>query len=443
MSFTPQDEAAEVKVGLGKEWTRLKDFLKEGKLAVEEKFEGGASHDTSLLCYSSGTTGVSKAVENSHHNIVTALELFQSTFPKTDYRKDVSGAVLPFYHIYGSVLILLYGLRARVPTVVLPHFEPELFLNTIQKYRITVFMIVPPIVLFLATHPLVDRYDLSTLRHIQCGAAPLGPGLAQKFLDRLHARGAKNVPLTQAYGLTETSTTTHLLPVPWSAKKVGSCGWLLPNMEARIIDEDEKDVIRPRDEDNPFFNGGKKTARTLAENSDGRGEIWVRGPLLMKGYLNNPAATANAFSEDGWLKTGDVGIKDDDGFYYIVDRKKELIKYKGFQVPPAELEAVLLTKDDILDVGVIGVRLTEDDSTELPRAYIVSKRNGELLKSKAAQKAYEVEVQEWIIPRVAKHKWLRGGVVIVDSIPKSLSGKILRRQLRELAKKEDEVKAKL
>ena len=305
-------------------------------------------------------------------------------------------------------------------------------------------MIVPPIVLFLATHPLVDRYDLSTLRHIQCGAAPLGPGLAQKFIDRLHSRGAKNVPLTQAYGLTETSTTTHLLPVPWSAKKVGSCGWLLPNMEARIIDEDEKDVIRPRDEDNPFFNGGKKTARTLDENSDGRGELWVRGPLLMKGYLNNPTATANAFSEDGWLKTGDVGIKDDDGFYYIVDRKKELIKYKGFQgvslclsffcergnlpfsffrflfflVPPAELEAVLLTKDDILDVGVIGVRLTEDDSTELPRAYIVSKRNRELLKSKAAQKAYEAEVQEWIIPRVAKHKWLRGGVVIVDSIPK-------------------------
>src|SRR5260221_996151 len=192
-------------------------------------------------------------------------------------------------------------------------------------------MIVPPIVLFLATHPLVDQYDLSTLRHTMCGAAPLGAGLTQKFLDRLHSRGAKNVPLAQAYGLTETSTTTHLLPVPWSAKKVGSCGWLLPNMEARIVDDDGQDVIRPRDSENPFFNPGKAGGGSSSSGQDGRGEIWMRGPLVMKGYLNNPVATANSFSEDGWLKSGDVGIRDDDGFYYIVDRKKELIKYKGFQ----------------------------------------------------------------------------------------------------------------
>jgi len=212
---------------------------------------------------------------------------------------------------------------------------------------------------------------------------------------------------------------------------------LLPNMEARIVDDDGKDVILP-----PLK---KKKKGHVRSSDDGRGELWVRGPNVMKGYLNHPSATADSITPDGWFKTGDMAIRDEDGFYYIVDRKKELIKYKGHQVAPAELEAILLTKEDIIDVGVIGVELIEE-ATELPRAYIVSKRNAELLKDKGARKMYEHEVQEWVQRKVARHKWLRGGVVVVESVPKSASGKILRRRLREIAKEEmqkEEIKGKL
>ena len=170
-------------------------------------------------------------------------------------------------------------------------------------------MLVPPIILFMATQPLIDEYDLSSLRLILSGAAPLGTGLAKRFITRLQANGAKDISLIQGYGLTEANSI-HLVPLEWSIKKIGSCGMLLPNLEARLVDDNGNDVIQ-----------------SLARS----GELWIRGPTVMKGYLNNPCATMSSITPDGWFKTGDVAIRDDDGFYYIIDRKKELIKYKGFQ----------------------------------------------------------------------------------------------------------------
>ncbi|KAF8338754.1 AMP binding protein [Cantharellus anzutake] len=427
MSYTPQDEVDEKEAGIGKEWARLKDFLSVGKLVGEERFDGSDSLSTVLLCYSSGTTGLSKGVETTHRNILTVLQIFKPAFYDYDAKKDVSGAVLPFYHIYGVVQLLFFAIHTGIPTVIMPRFEPELFLSTTQRYRITILKIVPPIILFMNTHPMVDNYDLSSIRYVMSAAAPLGAGPSNNLIARLKAKGCNEIVLTQAFGLTETSPATHLVPPKWSTKKIGSCGALLPNLEARLVDDDGNDVIKPS-------AGG---ASAMDPENDGRGELWIRGPSVMKGYLHNPAATANSITRDGWFKTGDVAIRDEDGFYYIVDRKKELIKYKGSQVPPAELEAVLLTKEDILDVGVVGIQSVHEGE-ELPRAYVVSKRNGELLKDKSAQKAYELEVQEWIKSRVAKHKWLRGGVVVIEAVPKSAAGKILRRHLRDLARKETE-----
>jgi len=203
---------------------------------------------------------------------------------------------------------------------------------------------------------------------------------------------------------------THLLPAKDYLRKIGSIGILLPNLEARLIASDEDNII------------------DVAPGEPG--ELWVRGPIVMKGYLNNPTATANSVTSDGWFKTGDIAVRDEEGYYKIVDRKKELIKYKGFQVPPAELESVLLEHPEIVDAAVIGI----DDpaqATELPRAYIVHKAG-----ATNALKSFPRDVQLWIETRVAKHKFLRGGVVIIDAIPKSAAGKILRRELRERAKLE-------
>jgi len=252
----------------------------------------------------------------------------------------------------------------------------------------------------------------------------------QRFESKNKGKGKANLNILQGYGLTETSPTSHLLPASDGIRKIGSVGILLPNLEARLVIDGDGD--------------GNIDAR------DGQaGEIWIRGPTIMKGYLNNPTATKNSITEDGWFKTGDIAELDEDGYYYIVDRRKELIKYKGFQVPPAELEAVLLTHPDIADAAVIGVD-SPKQATELPRAYVVH-AHPERVKADAEKRKFQQDVAKWIQGRVAKHKFLRGGVVVIGIVPKSAAGKILRRELRDQAKKElagkdpsdDDVRAKL
>lgn len=269
------------------------------------------------------------------------------------------------------------------------------------------------------------KFNLKSLKLLTSGAAPLGGPLVKAVQAKLTSVGA-TVDVTQGYGLTETSPVTHFLPPKDCNRKLGSIGVLLPNLEARLVIADTSEADGSGDDAAPGQPG----------------ELWVRGPSIMKGYMNNPSATADAITPQGWFRTGDIAISDEEGYYYIVDRKKELIKYKGFQVPPAELESVLLEHPEIADAAVIGIN-DEKEATELPRAYIVAANPGSF-KSDADKAKFAKDVQDWIKTKVARHKFLRGGVVIIDIVPKSAAGKILRRELRELAKQEVEAaKAKL
>lgn len=318
---------------------------------------------------------------------------------------------LPGYHIYGLVKALLYPISRGVATVIIRGFDIEMFSVAIHKYKVSVCAMVPPVILLLAKHPVFEKFDFSHVKLVTSGGAPLGADLTREATARLKKLGSKAV-VVQGYGLTETSPTSHYNPMEYWDTKAGTIGPLLPNLEARLVQDDGTDAREGE-----------------------RGELWIRGPSIMKGYLHNATATFNSITPDGWFQTGDIAVRSSDGWYSIVDRKKELIKYKGFQVPPADLEAVLLTHDDIVDSGVIGV-YSEKEATELPRAYIVPRAGASVLQSRVEREKFQQDVERWIRGKVARHKYLRGGVVCVEAIPKSAAGKILRKELRARAKKE-------
>lgn len=340
-----------------------------------------------VLPYSSGTTGLPKGVMLTHRNLVANLCQIEGGLAVED--DEVALAVLPFFHIYG-MQVLMNGLLAQGVTIItVPRFDLEQVLGLIQDQRVTRFFAVPPIVLALAKHPLVDSYDLSSLRQIFSGAAPLSAELA------LEAGARVGCEVVQGYGMTEMSPVSHLTPP--GQFKAGTCGVTVPNAECRIVD--------------PVTGADQPV--------DGEGELWVRGPMVMKGYLNNPEATALTVDADGWLHTGDIGAIDADGHMTIVDRVKELIKVKGFQVAPAELEALLLTHPSIADAAVIGI--PDEESGEVPRAFIVVKPQQSLTAD---------EVTDFTRQHVATYKVVHD-VVFTEAIPKSASGKILRRMLRD------------
>jgi len=341
--------------------------------------------DLVALPYSSGTTGLPKGVMLTHHNLVA--NMCQMVGLKYFTGEDTLVCLLPLFHIYGLVVVLNMGLHSGSTIVTMPRFELEQFLETLQKYDITLAHLVPPIVLALAKHPVVDNYQLPKLKTIFCGAAPLDETLTRACMERLGCE------IRQGYGMTETSPVTHSSPPEKENVKYGSVGVPAPNTECKIVDLETGEELGPNQE----------------------GEVCVRGPQIMKGYLNRPDATAATIDADDWLHTGDIGYADDDGHFYIVDRAKELIKYKGFQVAPAELEALLLTHPDIADAAVIPC--PDDESGEVPKAYVV-------LKGEATAE----ELMEFVAARVAPHKKIRG-VEFIEKIPKSPSGKILRRLL--------------
>ena len=341
---------------------------------------------TIVLPYSSGTTGLPKGVMLSHHNCVANLVQGNAML---DYQPgEVALAVLPFFHIYG-MQVLMNGLLAEGVTVItMPRFDMEGALKLIQEHKVTQFYAVPPIVLGLAKSPLVDNYDVSSLRKIFSGAAPLGGELADEAADRV------GCAIVQGYGMTELSPISHAT-VGFDSKP-GSNGVTAPNTSCRIVDPEGNDLT-----------------------VDEEGELWVQGPQVMMGYLNNPEATAATIDADGWLHTGDVARIDADGHMYIVDRVKELIKFKGFQVPPAELEALIVTHPAVADVAVIGV--PDVEAGELPKAFVVLKEG---------ETASEDDIMAFVREHVASYKQIRI-VQFTDSIPKSASGKILRRHLRD------------
>jgi acyl-CoA synthetase (AMP-forming)/AMP-acid ligase II len=342
--------------------------------------------DLATLPYSSGTTGLPKGVMLTHHNLVANLCQFQ---PVVDLGEETGVAVLPFFHLYGQVVLMAAALWQGATLVTMPRFDLEQFLAILQDYRVSRAAVVPPIVLALTKHPLVDRFDLSALGFVLSGAAPLSAELEEACGRRL------GCVVGQGYGLTETGPVLTAHPPEEARIRHGSAGQLLPNTQAKVVD--------------------LATGEALGRDQDG--ELCFRGPQVMAGYLNRPAETAQMLDADGWLRTGDIGHVDDDGFFYVVDRVKELIKYKGHQVAPAELEAVLVSHPGIADAAV--VRVADEEAGEVPKAFVV-----------ATTQLSAQEVIEYVAERVAPHKKVRA-VEFIDQIPKSLSGKIMRRLLME------------
>src|SRR5213594_1233550 len=307
-------------------------------------------------------------------------------------REDVFVNVLPYFHIYALNLLMAGAVSLGATQVVMSRFDMVEYLTLIERHKATVCFIVPPIVLGLAAHPEVDRHDLSSVRFFFSGAAPLAPEPARRLVERTH------IPIIQGYGLTETSPVTHANPI--DAAIIDSIGRTVPGTEHRIVDVE-------------------KGTRDLALGEVG--EIAVRGPQVMRGYWGKPGDTA-AVLRDGWFFTGDVGKVDDKGYVFIVDRKKEFIKYKGFGVGPAEVEAVLCEHPAVADAGVIGK--PDEAAGEIPKAFV---------QLRAGATVTADELMDFVKERIADYKRVRE-IEFIDKVPRTASGKILRRELAEKEK---------
>ncbi|TFK50221.1 AMP binding protein [Heliocybe sulcata] len=349
-----------------------------------------------------GTTGLPKAINLCHSNVTSVLAQCSGAWTYYDPSQDHIIAVIPFFHIFGGILLLFHAFKTGVPVVVMPTFEPLSFLSAIGKYRITVACLVPPLLDLLALHPIVDRYDTSSLRIAIVGGANVRESSILMAMKR-HMREGVSLQVLQAFGLTEMSGCVSFMPPGHILDKIGSVGLLLPNVQCRFVGTDGIDV--PEGEP---------------------GELWLKGPNAMKGYLNNPEATEAAMASDGWFKTGDIAKQDRDGFLMLIDRKEDLVKYKSYQVPPSEIEALLASHPAVADACVIGTYCTEE-KTELLRAYIAPRAS---LRSQATSVTEFVKaIQDWVTDRVDDYKRLRGGVVLVEAIPRSAAGKILRKDI--------------
>ncbi|KAG9194161.1 4-coumarate--CoA ligase [Alternaria panax] len=401
-------------LGHVRHWTELLDTAERSSAYSWPNLQTPEELDRVVaLNYSSGTTGVAKGVMITHRNYVanTSQQIhIQST--ALDYEEKLKKkkflCFLPMYHAMAQAVFCFGAVKQRVPVYMMPKFDFVEMLQNVQKYRISDMVLVPPVVVAMAKHPTTRKFDLSSVTGVSSGAAPLGREVIQEF-ESIWPNGQVNVK--QGYGMTEvTCAATTFHPSIYSDSF--SVGEILANCEAKIVLDDDGKIEAPQGE---------------------RGEVWVRGPNVMKGYWNKPDATKETLTEDRWLKTGDVAYVDKHNHFFIVDRKKELIKVKSLQVAPAELEALLLDHADVQDAAVIGVTANGD---ELPRAYIVPQS-----QDKATRETAE-NIKNWLAERVSRHKRLEGGVHFVDAIPKNPSGKIMRRQLREKAALDD-TRAKL
>jgi acyl-CoA synthetase (AMP-forming)/AMP-acid ligase II len=350
-----------------------------------EPVEIDPEKDLAALPYSSGTTGLPKGVMLTHFNLTSNVR--QGLATGYLIRDSVLLDFLPFYHIYGLTILMNSGFAIGATQVVMPRFDPELTLSLVEKHRVTNLFVVPPALLVLANFPDLSRFDTSSLQFIHSGAAPLAPEIGER------GREALRCAVQQGYGLTETSPLINTPPM--QGIRLESAGPPVSDTEETVVDLTTGQPLGPGEE----------------------GEILVRGHQIMQGYWRAPEATAESFAEDGWLRTGDIGYFDEQGYAYIVDRKKEMIKYKGYQVAPAELEALLLEHPGILDAAVIPKQTAQ--AGEFPKAFVV-------LRPGAT--ASQEDIMGFVAEKVAPYKKVRE-VEFVESIPKSLSGKILRREL--------------
>nr|ALM23512.1 4-coumarate-CoA ligase 2 [Ziziphus jujuba] len=355
------------------------------------------AEDPVALPFSSGTTGLPKGVVLTHKSLITSVAQQVDGDNPNLYltEEDVVLCVLPMFHIFSLNSVLLNSLRVGAAVLIMHKFEIGALLELIQRHRVSVAAVVPPLVLALAKNPMVDKFDLSSIRLVLSGAAPLGKELEEALRNRV-----PQAVLGQGYGMTEAGPVLSMClgfakqPFP---TKSGSCGTVVRNAELKVVDPE--------------------SGCSLGYNQPG--EICIRGSQIMKGYLNDGEATANTIDEDGWLHTGDIGYVDDDDEIFIVDRVKEIIKFKGFQVPPAELEALLVGHPSIADAAVVPQK--DEVAGEVPVAFVVRSTNGVELTEEA--------VKEFISKQVVFYKRLHK-VYFVHAVPKSPSGRILRKDLR-------------
>ncbi|MDX2528224.1 MULTISPECIES: AMP-binding protein [Streptomyces] len=355
-------------------------------------FESDPAVDVAVLPYSSGTTGVPKGVMLTHRNLCTNLEQMNELHRVDENDRVI--AILPFFHIFGLTALVNNALRRGATVYVHARFDLDAFLTSLERDRITHAYVAPPVMLALAKHPAVGKLDLSHLRRVICAAAPLDAGVQTAVAERL------GVEIGQAYGMTELSPASHLHADGNRDEPVACVGDLLPSTQARLVDP----------------------VTGLDAAAGEPGEVWIRGPQVMKGYFGRPEDTDALVDGDGWLHTGDIARVDENGNWFIVDRVKELIKYKGYQVAPAELEAILVSHPGIADAAVIGVY--DEEGNEVPKAFVVPTPGASLTAD---------EVMAHVEGQVAPYKRIRR-VEFIEAVPKAASGKILRRRLRERAR---------
>ncbi|KAI5329560.1 hypothetical protein L3X38_028957 [Prunus dulcis] len=348
--------------------------------------------DSMAILFSSGTTGRVKGVLLTHRNFIAQLAgvhaLRREPDPTLPDEQTVSLFMPPLFHVYGFFMLVLAVTMAET-LVLRERFDFEAMLRAVERYKVSYMPVSPPLIVSLAKSELAQKYDLSSLRRIGCGGAPLGNEVVERFTEKF-----PNVEIVQGYGLTEGGGVTRMIG-PEESKRYASVGRLAENMEAKIVDPETREALPP----------GR------------RGELWLRSPTVMKGYIGDDKATAETLHSDGWLKTGDLCFFDDEGFLYIVDRLKELIKYKAYQVPPAELEPILQSHPDIADAAVIPY--PDEEAGQIPMAYVVRKPGSNI---------NEAAVMDFVAKQVAPYKKIRR-VSFINSIPKSPAGKILRREL--------------
>ncbi|XP_072984246.1 4-coumarate--CoA ligase-like 6 [Typha latifolia] len=350
--------------------------------------------DTAAVLYSSGTSGPSKGVVITHGNLISMVELFVK-FEASQYQieswKNVYLAALPMFHVYGLSLFTMGLLSLGSMVVVMRRFDVDEAVRAIDKYKVTHFPVVPPIITALLRAKVARACGARSLVQVSSGAAPLNEKLLEDFL-----RAFPHIDFIQGYGMTETTAVGTRGFNTSNCKKFTSVGLLAPNMQAKVVDS--------------------KTGSCLPPGSSG--ELWLHGPAIMKGYLNNEDATLSTFVNGDWLRTGDIAYFDQDGYLYILDRLKDTIKYKGFQIAPADLEAVLISHPDILDVSVISAE--DEEAGEIPVAFVVGKPGSAISSA---------EVIDYVAKKVAPYKKVRK-VMFVKSIPRSPAGKVLRRLLK-------------